>query len=125
MRHRRNTSSNVLAIGVAEEPGPPTIDCGRVAEVVEQCRRGPRRLPLQFSISQATTVSASWRDGPPQFESPATSAAHVAVDSIDSSDHHEVSVEAPTWRVSEEQAIGTAGRNMCQSPGLERRRQKR
>ena len=58
---RRDTSSNVLAIGVAEEPGPPTSDCGRVTEVVEQCRRGPRRLRLQFSGSQAATVSASWR----------------------------------------------------------------
>ena len=90
MRHKKGHTFE-------QEPGPPTIDCGRVAEVVEQCRRGPRRLRLQFSGSQATAVSASWRDAPPQFESPATSAAHVAVESmvVDSAiDHHEVSVEA-------------------------------
>ena len=86
---RRDTSSNVLAIGVAEEAGPPMSDCGRVAEVVKQCR-GPQEITVAVSGSQATTVSASWRDALPQFESPTKSAARVAVESmvVDSSDHH-------------------------------------
>ena len=46
---------------------------------------------IAFAVhGQATTVSTSW-DAPLQFESPATSAAHVAVEPmmVNSSDHHE------------------------------------
>ena len=100
---------------VAEEPGLPSSDSGRVAEVVEQCQRGPRRLRLQFAGSQATTVSAS-RDAPLQFESPATSAAHVAVGTDGGSIPVIITRPVPTSMVSEEQASGTAARNMCRSP---------
>ena len=47
---------------VAEEPGPPTSDCGRVAEVVEECQRGPKEIA--FAV-----CSSARRDAPPQFES--------------------------------------------------------
>ena len=71
---------------VAEESGPLSSDSGHVAEAREQCQRGPRRLRLQFTGSQGTTVSASW-DAPFQFESPATAAAQPML--VNSSDHHE------------------------------------
>ena len=58
---------------------------------------------MQFTGSQATTVSAS-RDAPLQFESPVTSAAHVAVEPmvVNSSDHHEASPNVHSERGASE-----------------------
>ena len=74
-RFRIHQVGFVIADQVLFSPGPPTVDCGCVVEVVEWCR--PRR---QFSGSQATTVPASWPDAPPQFETPVTSVAHTERD---------------------------------------------
>ena len=97
---------------VAEEPRLPSSDSVRAAE---QCQRGPRRLRLQFTGSQATTVSAR-RDAPSQFESPATSAAHVAVEStvVNFSDYHEASPNVHSERGASE----WSGEEHVSEPGL-------
>ena len=61
------SESHVLA-SVVGVPGSSSVDCGRVAEVVERRHDAPKRLRLQFAGSQATTVPASRLDAPPHFE---------------------------------------------------------
>ena len=86
---------------VAEEPGPLSSDSGRVAEVVEQCQRGPRRLRLQFTGSQATQQVGTrpFSSSHPQHQ-PHTLQWKPMV--VNSSDHHEASPNVHSERGASE-----------------------